>query len=209
MRLLLALTFLGLTAARAMAADAVLVGTPTVSPSPVVPGGAADVSVTLRAGAKPTAPVQLEVQVSKTGIGKLADAALGANQTKTYKIPIKVPADAAKALDLKIVGWGTTLGQVTVAVQAKTPPTTASPPPAKVASPSPVPSLTQTVTTSRASLTGDRGSRPPVPPPSLTQTLTTASASLTGNRGSQPPIPAPPSLTQTVTTPSASLTGNR
>lgn len=210
-RVLLALTFLGLTAARAMAADALLVGTPTVSPSPLVPGAAAEVVVTLRAVAKKaTAPVQLEVYAGKAAVGKLADAPLGANQSKTYRIPIKVPADAAKGLDLKIVGWGAELGHVSVAVKpppASAPATTGAPP---AGSRPPLPSLTQTVTTGRATMTGNRGQQgAPPPPPSITQTVNTAPTSMTGNRGQQPIPPPPPSITQTVNTPSATMTGNR
>jgi len=76
-----------------------------------------------------------------------------------------------------------------------------------------VPSLTQTLTTTQASMTGNRGqvaASAPSPVPSLTQNLTTAQASMTGNRGqaaaAAPPVP---SLTQTLTTPAASMTGNR
>jgi len=235
---LLALTLLGLTATRVMAADAVLVGTPTVSPSPLVPGSAADVTVTLRADAKKaTAPVLLEVLAGKAVVGKLADAPLGANQSKAYKIAIKVPADAVKKLDLRIMGWGAELGTASVAVKEAVkealkepvrepvkpakeatpvkppppaPPPPATPPPAAARPAAPPPSLTQSVNTARATLTGNRGQQgTPPPPPSLTQSVNTSPASMTGNRGQQQVPPPPPSLTQTVNTPSATMTGNR
>ena len=80
--------------------------------------------------------------------------------------------------------------------------------------PPPLPSLTQTITTSPVSLTGNRGqaaTAPPPPLPSLTQTITTSPVSLTGNRGQAAAAPPPPlsSLTQTITTSPVSLTGNR
>ena len=99
----------------AVAADATLVGTPTVSSAP---GGSAAVAITLRAGPRPTAPVLLEVRVGGGVVGRLADAPLSANQTKLYRIPITVPGNAAGTLELRIFGWGTELGRASAAVQA-------------------------------------------------------------------------------------------
>lgn len=203
-----------LASAASAAPEATLVGAPTVSPSPLVAGGPAEVTVTLRADAKKaTAPVALEVHAGKTPIGKLADAALGPNQTKTYRIAIKVPADAAKTLELRVLAWGTELGRARAAVKASGTPEAAvgaASQPARPATPPPVPSLTQTVTTAAVSVTGNRGSQAAAPPlPSLTQTVTTAAVSITGNRGAQASAPPVPSLTQTVTTPAVSIVGNR
>jgi hypothetical protein len=134
--------------------------------------------------------VQLEVRIGATVAGKLAEASLGANQTRTYKIGFAVPATTAKAIDLRILGWGAELGRAQAAVQAPAAAPGSAPKPAAATAPAAPKS-------------------PAAKVPSLTQTVTTAQASLTGNRGTQPPPPPLPSLTQTVTTPEASLTGNR
>ena len=90
----------------AVAVDATLVGDPSVSPVPLLPGRAADVVVTLRAAGRETPPVQLEIRVGASVLGRLSDAALGANQTKAYRVTITVPGAASGTLDLRAPGLG-------------------------------------------------------------------------------------------------------
>jgi hypothetical protein len=214
---LIVLVLLATPAPARAAGEASVVGKPAVSPGPVAPGRPAELTVTLRAGGKPTPPVQLEVRLGGAVVGKLADKPLGANQTRAFKIPISVPAGVTGLLDLRVLGWGAELARVSAPTpersaapaSAATKPPAAAAPGGRPAGPPPVASVTQTLTTRSATLIGDRGVRPAPPPPTVTQTLTTAAASLTGNRGAQPPPPPPPSVTQTVTTPAATLTGDR
>lgn len=205
----------------AVAVDATLVGSPSVSPVPLLPGRAADVVVTLRAAGRVTPPMQLEIRVGASVLGRLSDAALDANQTKAYRVTITVPGAASGTLDLRVWAWGTEIGRASAGVQASAGPTTGGAPlesqrPASARSalqPPSVASLTQTVTTAQASVTGNRGQAVATAPSvaSLTQTVTTAQASVTGNRGTAAASTAAPrpSLTQTVTTAPASVTGNR
>jgi hypothetical protein len=201
-------------------ADATLTAAPQVT---TLAPGRVDVSITLKADATGSKPIQLRVMLGRQVVGQLSDNALAANQTKTYTIKVALPNDAKDPATLVVELSGAQIATISAKVQPPAPAkstvaaTLAAPPPGATARATHEvkqrPSLTQSVTTTQLLMTGSIGtvgSTAGGTRTSVSQTVTTSPLAMTASVGTAGSTTggARPSVTQTVTTGPLTMTGN-